>query len=218
MNESLCHDMNEPLHVAEVFRSVQGEGALVGTSAVFVRLAGCNMSCQWCDTDHSQTMLLTPEQLAQLVAKTSDKPRRVIWTGGEPMMQAHGLTLTAILLKEQGYEFHAIETNGSIAVPGTLRHVVDPWLTVSPKSKKVQVTECDELKVLVGNDLPFSPGDFAHVLARHRFVQPLWVPDTCAVMKGDAGMNVALEQCMAWLISHPHWRLSVQMHKLIGVQ
>lgn len=114
----------------EIFYSLQGEGAQVGTPAVFLRLAGCNLSCTWCDTKHSwgAGMELSAEAVAQRLQAYSC--RHLVITGGEPLLQQEELEQLLELLPAD-YVIE-IETNGSMVPSRALRRRVD-WWNVSPK-------------------------------------------------------------------------------------
>lgn len=114
----------------EIFYSLQGEGAQVGTPAVFLRLAGCNLSCTWCDTKHSwgAGMELSAEAVAQRLQAYSC--RHLVITGGEPLLQQEELEQLLELLPAD-YVIE-IETNGSVVPSRALRRRVD-WWNVSPK-------------------------------------------------------------------------------------
>ncbi len=99
---------------AEIFYSIQGEGVSQGTPAVFVRLAGCNLACSWCDTAYSWNGAATPLKLtvAEVAAAVLRFPcRHLILTGGEPLIQQKALPELLALLPDHSVE---IETNGTI--------------------------------------------------------------------------------------------------------
>jgi organic radical activating enzyme len=107
------------MRVTEIFHSIQGEGPAMGRPAIFVRLSGCNLQCEGCDTDHETWRDLSPEAvLAEIQKITSERKircDRVIITGGEPTLQGSELFLLIDILYEKGYEVH-IETNGTSAL------------------------------------------------------------------------------------------------------
>lgn len=207
--------------VKELFHTLQGEGANAGRAAVFCRFAGCNLwsgletdrrtaVCNFCDTDFVGIngthggRFATAEALAakieELWPNELDGGRFVVLTGGEPLLQVDGPLIAA--LHAMGF-LVAIETNGTIEPP----HGLD-WICVSPKAGSVlKVHRGDELKVVVpqaGLDLaalerlPFT----------HRFVQPM----------DGAHRADATRWAVEWCLSHPSWRLSVQMHKFVGIR
>ena len=100
-------------HVTEIFDSIDGEGKRTGYMAIFVRLAGCNLRCNYCDTSYSLTLDDTEEALTldALMRRIHQFPwKRVTLTGGEPML--HPLLPLCQRLSEEGYEVN-IETNGA---------------------------------------------------------------------------------------------------------
>jgi len=191
------------LRVSEMFYSLQGEGVRAGTPTWFIRLAGCNKACAFCDTDHSEGKFVEPEILVEKILASSC--RAVVWTGGEPLLE---LTAEHIALFKTAGIYQAVETNGSIRPPDGL-----DWVTVSPKVPNDELEETfsglvvDELKYVIGeNDLLPSPT----VQARHYCLSPMFDGDVCNPR--------ALRRCIALCLENPRWRLSVQQHKLWGIQ
>ena len=100
------------LLVNEIFYSIQGEGPNVGKPAIFLRLAGCNLRCEWCDTRYAMTNVQSPMTNDQLLKKIKKYPcKHLVITGGEPLLQQSGLK--ELVSKPKGY-YIEIETNGSI--------------------------------------------------------------------------------------------------------
>ncbi len=120
--------------IVEVFRSLQGEGPEAGTPAVFVRLAGCNLRCPWCDTKYAWSggEVVEVERLAERVARLASSAELLVLTGGEPLLQPRCITA---LLEELGsmrvYLRPALETNGTLP-PGPVAHMLD-HAVISPK-------------------------------------------------------------------------------------
>lgn len=101
-------------HVTEIFDSIDGEGKRTGLMAVFVRLAGCNLRCSYCDTAYSLTLDDTKEALSEeeLLQRIHSYPwKRITLTGGEPML--HPLHHLCEVLGKEGYDIN-IETNGAV--------------------------------------------------------------------------------------------------------
>lgn len=197
---SWSHPM--PYLVKELFYSLQGEGARAGRPAVFCRFAGCNLDCDFCDTDHAGgTPHAAPEDLAaacRALWPGGGKPYLVV-TGGEPGLQLDDPLVAAF--HEAGFEV-AVETNGTRPLPAGL-----DWVTVSPKAGTVlAVTEGDELK-LVFPQPGAGPELFEGLSFRHFFLQPLDGPEREA--------NTAA--AVAWCLAHPLWHLSLQTHKMTGI-
>ena len=209
--------------VKEMFYSLQGEGANAGRPAVFVRFAGCNLwsgrevdrvtaVCRFCDTDFVGTDGNGGARFASgdAVADAAIKRWRlgcadasgvpfVILTGGEPALQIDAALVDA---------FHrhsvriAIETNGTLPLPPGL-----DWICVSPKAgAPLTVTRGDELK-LVYPQSGAMPEHFIDLPFRHHLLQPMDGPEIARHTR------LAVAYCLA----NPRWRLSLQLHKLLGI-
>ena len=193
--------------VNEIFYSLQGEGCNVGTASVFVRMSGCNLQCHFCDTRHEHGTMMTLQQIVDAVNQWPAAPLLVL-TGGEPSLwidEEFVYTLKSLTGKRI-----AIETNGTRALPPGI-----DWVTFSPKTAypggnlmPCVLTHCDELKVVyTGQDLE----QYDHIQATHRFLQPCYVdaPD-------ERQRN--LQACVQAVLAHPHWRLSLQTHRMLGIR
>lgn len=188
--------------INDIFYSLQGEGRNTGRATVFIRFAGCNLRCPFCDTEFSEYREMSD---ADILAAISAYPSRfVVLTGGEPTLQADAGFIA--LLHSNGYEV-AMESNGT-------RRPAAPvdWLTVSPKQAytgatgRLAVTRCDELKVIFDGETEVSD---CGIEAGYYYLQPC---DT-----GDEARNRAItEACVDYICKHPKWRLSLQTHKMIG--
>jgi 7-carboxy-7-deazaguanine synthase len=194
------------MRVNDIFRSIQGEGARTGTLNVFVRFSGCNLTCSLqthgfdCDTEFSSGRNLSEDEILEEVAELAGCCRSVILTGGEPLLQA---TPTLIQKLRQKY-YVAVETNGTQPLPS---HV--DWVTVSPKTAEhtLRVTQADELRyVRSANQSIPKPA----IRSANLFVSPAW---------GDEGpLPNALSNCLALVTENPAWRISLPIHKIMGVQ
>jgi 7-carboxy-7-deazaguanine synthase len=204
--------------VKEIFLTLQGEGGQAGKAAVFCRFAGCNLwsgreedrasaVCTFCDTDfvgvdgEGGGKFTTPEALAQAVADKwiGEGDRLVVCTGGEPILQLDAPLIAA--LKAQGFSI-AVETNGTLPAPEGL-----DWICVSPKAQSTIVqTTGQELK-LVWPQKDVDPARFVDLDFERFYLQPM-----------DGPFQLENTQtCVAYCLSHPHWRLSVQTHKYLGL-
>jgi 7-carboxy-7-deazaguanine synthase len=202
---------SEMLRLSEIFYSVQGEGYHVGRPAVFVRTAGCNLACDFCDTDFSLRLKMTPEEIVKGIQ--AYPARYVVLTGGEPTRQPEGIRELTRLLHAAQYEV-AMETNGTSA--DTLG--VD-WVTVSPKLSQGGewvLREGQELKLVYeGQNL----SDFENSRFDHYFLQPkegLTAPFGKGV-RLHAETQAAMRAAFDAVLKHPRWRLSLQTHKILGV-
>jgi organic radical activating enzyme len=190
------------LQLAEIFYSVQGEGTWTGTPAVFVRLAGCNLSCSFCDTDYALRFIASVDDVIARVRAAGGSCPMVIVTGGEPLAQRETLALIDAL-RADGRRVH-IESNGTLEV--TLAS--DVWLTVSPKERlhPRMAARADEAKLIVDGRVPAEWVD-AFPATTPLFLQP----------EGNKPANVTLALDAA-LREPGRYRLSLQTHKFIGVR
>jgi len=190
------------LALAEIFYSVQGEGTWTGTPAVFVRLAGCNLNCRFCDTDYSTKDFLSCEDIVARVRELGASCPMVVLTGGEPFAQRESSDLIEAL-RADGRRVH-IESNGTIAVelPG------DVWLTVSPKERlhPQMAARANEVKLIVDGRVPREWLDAFSARALPIFLQP----------EGNKRPNVALA-LEAAKAEPARFRLGLQTHKFIGI-
>lgn len=190
------------LQLAEIFYSLQGEGTWTGTPAVFVRLAGCNLSCAFCDTDYALKFLASVDEVLAAVRTAGGGCRTVILTGGEPLAQRETPALIAAL-RADGRRVH-IESNGTLAsdLPE------DVWLTVSPKERldPAMAQRADEAKLIVDGRVPLE-WMTAFGARTRMFLQP----------EGNKPANVAL--AVAAAKNDPdRLRVSLQTHKFIGLR
>ncbi len=190
--------------INEVFYSIQGEGYYGGTPAIFIRFSGCNLNCPFCDTRHQEGTLMTEESLLEEVNQFP--AGHVVLTGGEP-----SLFIDTAFVKRlhQAGKYVAVETNGTAPLPAEV-----DWVTLSPKfefvpSAPLVIRQCNELKVLyTGQD---DLESYREIPADHYYLQ---LCDT-----GDPHRNAELQiRLMQYVLAHPHWSLSVQLHKVLGVR
>ncbi len=191
----------------ESFYTIQGEGHYQGRAAYFIRLAGCDVGCHWCDVkeswDASQHPLQTVEHMvAEAAAFTG---RIAVITGGEPLM--HDLTNLTAQLKHEGFRNH-IETSGAHPLSGAW-----DWICLSPKKFKAPLPSvievCDELKIIV-----FHPSDiewaktFLPKLKKEckLFLQPEW-----------SRQEEMLPQIISFVKENPEWEISLQIHKFMNI-
>ena len=188
--------------IAEIFYSIQGEGRFAGTPAVFVRFAGCNLACSWCDTDFEKRAELTAGEIVELVHVFKGAPL-VVFTGGEPMLQLD-MGLVAAVNKCMAPATLAIETNGTIQIPKTFRAAV--WVTMSPKAgTPIAVEDADEIKVV--HPTAVNPHVYDSYPTVRKYIMPLDDEHT--------GENV--DKCVRFVKANPLWRLTLQMHKTLGI-
>lgn len=205
--------------VKEMFYTLQGEGARAGRPSVFVRFAGCNLwsgreqdraqaICQFCDTDFVGTdgggggKFETPAALADAAAALwpGGGAPYVVCTGGEPSLQLDAALID--VLHARGFEV-AIETNGTLPTPAGV-----DWICVSPKAGA-------PLAQLTGNELKLvypqtgaEPERFNALAFEHFLLQPM----------DNAEREGNTRAAIAYCLTHPQWRLSLQTHKQLGLR
>jgi 7-carboxy-7-deazaguanine synthase len=195
------------LPVMESFYTLQGEGAYQGHASWFIRLGGCDVGCVWCDVKDSWDAAKHPLQtVTDIVKEAATYPGRLaVITGGEPLL--HDCSPLTEALQEAGFRTH-IETSGSSPLSGSWN-----WICVSPKKFKAPLPEvlaqADELKVVIYNKHDFAWAEQHAALvppACRLFLQPEWS------RKDDI-----TPQIVAYILEHPQWTLSAQVHKFINV-
>lgn len=214
--------------VKEMFYSLQGEGAHTGRPAIFVRFTGCNLwtgkekhrataICQFCDTDFLGTdgvnggKFSSADNLASAVValwpkNTHEKPY-VICTGGEPALQIDSALVSAF--HQHGFEI-AIETNGTLPLPDGL-----DWICISPKgTSELVIKRCNELK-LVYPQADSMPEKFDDVIAQHRYLSPKNPFDKDILFPSQIDNT---QRAIDYCLKHPHWRLTLQTHKILNIE
>jgi organic radical activating enzyme len=198
---------SKQLPVMEHFFTLQGEGYHSGRAAYFIRLAGCDVGCVWCDVKESWT--ISPEQyltIDQLLEALSNAAADfVVITGGEPTM--HDLTDLTSVLKENGFEI-AIETAGVHPLKG---HI--DWYCFSPKKFKAPIDEAyskaNELKIVIAH-----PSDFEWAETHAQKVGP-----NCKLYlqteweKQDRLLPLIID----YIKRNKKWKISLQSHKYMQI-
>ena len=202
--------MSQQLPVVETFHSLQGEGLHAGRSAFFIRLAGCNVGCSWCDTKHSWPQNSHPLQSVETMAAEAAAAEQagaafVVITGGEPLH--HNLNALTTAIREACQLPIHIETSGVDPLSGA-----PDWITLSPKRHSPPRSEvlsaCHELKVVVHepDDLLFAEVAGSQAPQASWLLQPGW--------QSEQGQQLAIDYTQ----SHARWRLSLQSHKWLQVR
>lgn len=198
--------------INEIFYSLQGEGHHTGYPSVFIRFAGCNLKCPFCDTRHEEGIFMDDDAIVRAVKLYTAE--WIVITGGEPSLAIDSDFIH--LLKRATGKKVAIETNGTHLLPGGI-----DWVTVSPKhgicgleseeSGRVVVEHADEIKVVdVGQELEpyFSlPCRGKKTLM---YLQPCYVDDP---EEREANRLRTVRRVLA----DPRWTLSVQLHRFLGI-
>lgn len=200
-------NLDDQYPLVEMFHSIQGEGFWSGENSFFIRLAGCDVYCPWCDQKETWSMkkypLLTVEKITNKLININTK--HIIITGGEPLL--HDLFPLTKTLKNLGYTTH-LETSGAHVFTGEF-----DWVTFSPKPYKKPhesiYDHVNELKVVINdeNDLIWAESEAKKLpINTPKYLQPQWEnPDS-------------QELIFNYILNHPQWRLSLQTHKFMGVR
>ena len=182
-----------------IFKSIQGEGHNVGRNAIFIRLAGCNMMprCSFCDEHFDEYIIMTEEEIFKKVSPSNF----IVITGGEPTIQK--LKKLVKKLQKNGY-IVTLETNGMLKPDCEF-----DWVTCSPKKDDLEQQQVDELKFVVDKDkdkmLHFIERIKENVSSRYVYLQP----------KSNEIKNI--QTALEIISDNPEYRLSVQLHKIIGI-
>jgi organic radical activating enzyme len=190
------------LQLAEIFYSIQGEGSWAGTPAVFVRLAGCNLACDFCDTDYSLKFFASVDDVVAQVSSVGADCPMVILTGGEPLAQTETPALVEAL-RADGRRVH-IESNGTIFTELPR----DVWLCVSPKERvdPRMAQRADEAKLIVDGRIP-----------EEHF--PLFVSKSTVFLQPEGNKPRNVELAIDYVKRYPQrFRLSLQTHKFVGIR
>lgn len=209
--------------INEIYYSIQGEGYHAGTPAVFVRFAGCNLKCSWCDTVHTQMLSMTDGQIIDRVLYLAQKEvGLVVLTGGEPSLYD---VLPIVKGLKRSDKYVAAESNGSITNKLLrLREAVD-WLCISPKSLNHDAFLIDKLSLVQADEIKVVFDEHAPILLR-------WIDRIRRDGAEQLGLDMEgpfcthfvqpcserYKEAVDWVLKHPHWRLSIQQQKVVGVR
>jgi organic radical activating enzyme len=203
--------------INEIFYSIQGEGMNAGRPAIFVRFSGCNLKCVLaeqgfdCDTNFERGSLMTLESIEDAAwrefgGQPGSDPAwpnglLMVLTGGEPSLQLDRHFLS--YFQSRGFEV-AIETNGTRPLPEGLN-----WICVSPKrGTEIVVRFADEVKyVLAAGQEPWNVPNLG---STWQLISPAF--------KGLQPDDEAIKWCLEYVKRNPQYRLSIQLHKIIGVR
>ena len=198
---------SEEIPLMEAFYTIQGEGYHSGRAAYFIRTAGCDVGCVWCDVKESWDENAHPKSSIQSIIEEvkSSKTSFVVITGGEPTM--YDLTPLTLALKKIGMEI-AIETSGVYPITGQI-----DWICLSPKKFKFPLeenyTKADELKMII-----FNKSDFDWATELKTKVKP-----TCKLYlqtewsKSDKMLPLIID----YVKTNTEWNISLQTHKYLDI-
>jgi 7-carboxy-7-deazaguanine synthase len=195
------------LPVMEAFYTLQGEGYHAGKAAYFIRLAGCDIGCHWCDVKESWVEENHPLKSPVEIVKEAKKfpTKMVVITGGEPLL--YNLDELTDRLHKAGFKVH-LETSGAYPFTGEFE-----WITLSPKKFKFPVEKAykvaDELKVIVFNSSDFKWAEQEAFKSNQNcklFLQPEW-----------GKVEVMLPEIVEFVKVNPKWQISLQTHKYMNI-
>jgi len=224
--------MTAKYKINELFETIQGEGAFTGQPSIFLRLQGCPVACSWCDTKHTWEINLEDEvkQSAMLTKKVESptwsalsvkdvlaviteqgyQAKHIVITGGEPAMV--DLQPLCEALEQQGFSCQ-LETSGTFELK-----VSDKcWVTVSPKVNMKGGYKILNAAMLRANEIKHPVATEQHVddlkalLVEHNIVdtQVYLQP----ISQKERATTLAIKTCI-----ENNWRLSVQVHKYLGIE
>ncbi|WP_334326157.1 7-carboxy-7-deazaguanine synthase QueE [Gilliamella apicola] len=199
--------------IVEIFESLQGEGYNTGMPAIFIRFAGCNLNCVWCDTNFRQYTRFTLEQLLTKVKQYTSK--NIIITGGEPTM-VKALPELLLPLKQAGY-YIAIESNGLGKIDPLIDYIaLSPKFCYQARYQKIVQPTASEVRIVAENHadfLPFCQYIEQNIQAKRYYLSP-------CEKKGEFNMFETIE--LLGKINQNRndnkWLLSIQTHKFANIE
>jgi len=224
--------MSVSYKINELFETIQGEGAFTGQPSIFIRLQGCPVGCAWCDTKHTweiknaeqvicqvmltkkqeteQWSLLSINEILVVIKDQKYQAKHIVITGGEPCMV--NLTPLCFAFEEQGYSCQ-IETSGTFEIQTTNQC----WVTVSPKVNMKggypiltsAMQRANEIKHPIATEQHVN--DLKKLLIDHQITKtPIYLQP---ISQKKRATELAIKTCIT-----NNWRLSVQVHKYIGIE
>lgn len=197
--------------IVEMFQSLQGEGFNTGMPSIFIRFGKCNLACPWCDTNYNQ---FEPWSLEAILAKVeSFTAKNIIITGGEPTIQPN-LDLLLDELKARGY-FLAIETNGLKEVPSQIDYIAtSPKRLYQEKYLKRCIPFANEVRIVADeNVLTFCEQIESQIKADHYYLSPCEIDGKMNLLETITQIGELNQRT-----NKPKWQLSIQTHKIVGIE
>ncbi len=203
------------LQVQEIFPTIQGEGPFTGRPAIFIRLGGCNLACNFCDTEFESFEHMALDQIIQHVNTIKNKETLAVITGGEPMRQ--NITLLCQQLIDHNMDVQ-IETNGTLyqPLPDTVSIVCSPKTTTGTYSllRNDLLANCQALKFIISSSHPHyqnvgnvGQDNYPNI---EIYVQPM---DEYDPQKNQENLIYATK-----LAQQHNYKLSLQTHKILGIK
>jgi organic radical activating enzyme len=202
-----CLAEGKLLPVMEMFMTLQGEGTHTGLASFFIRIGGCDIGCHWCDVKESWNASVHPLiPLNEIMRRVEENhARTVVITGGEPVYW--NLEPLTSELKKRNIKIH-LETSAAYPIKGHF-----DWICLSPKKNKHPLPQnwekADELKVIIYNQHDFKWAEECRKNVKSTcnfYLQPEW-----------SRANDMTPKIIEYIQKNPHWKLSLQTHKYLGI-
>lgn len=202
---------NPSFPIVEIFESLQGEGFNTGMPSIFVRFGKCNLTCPWCDTNYNQFEQWTLNDILAKVRSYSAK--NIIITGGEPTIQPN-LSLLLDQLKKAGY-FLAIETNGLKEIPPQIDYIAtSPKRMYQEKYQRRCIDFANEVRVVVDGEVQaFCEQLESKIKAERYYLSPCEVEGKMNLLETITQLGLLNQRA-----NKPKWQLSIQTHKIVGIE
>ncbi|WP_269150648.1 7-carboxy-7-deazaguanine synthase QueE [Aggregatibacter actinomycetemcomitans] len=198
-------------NIVEIFESLQGEGFNTGMPCIFVRFGKCNLACPWCDTNYNQFERMTLAQVMEEVRSFSSK--NIIITGGEPTIVPN-IEILLEQMKSEGY-FLAIETNGLKPIPPQIDYIATSPKRLYPhKYERRYIDFAHEVRIVADeNVMAFCELIEDKIRAERYYLSPCEINGKMNLLETITQLGQLNQR-----VNRPKWLLSVQTHKLIGIE
>ncbi|VEI57320.1 7-cyano-7-deazaguanine synthase [Pasteurella multocida] len=198
-------------NIVEIFESLQGEGFNTGMPSIFVRFGKCNLACPWCDTNYNQYTTWSLSQILQKVRSFSAK--NIIITGGEPTIVPK-IEYLLDILKAEGY-FLAIETNGLKTIPSQIDYIAtSPKRLYQHKYQQKCIPFANEVRIVADEDVfSFCEQIEQQIHADRYYLSPCEIDGEMNLLETITQIGLLNQR-----VNKPKWQLSIQTHKLIGIE
>lgn len=198
-------------NIVEIFASLQGEGFNTGMPSIFVRFGKCNLACPWCDTNYNQYTTWSLSQILQKVRSFSAK--NIIITGGEPTIVPK-IEYLLDILKAEGY-FLAIETNGLKTIPSQIDYIAtSPKRLYQHKYQQKCIPFANEVRIVADEDVfSFCEQIEQQIHADRYYLSPCEIDGEMNLLETITQIGLLNQR-----VNKPKWQLSIQTHKLIGIE
>ncbi|OOR98480.1 radical SAM protein [Haemophilus paracuniculus] len=202
---------NPEYRIVEIFETLQGEGYNTGMPSIFIRFGKCNLACPWCDTNYNQFETKTLNEIMAVVRGFS--ARNIIITGGEPTIQPN-IEILLDVLKSEGY-FIAVETNGLKPVPKQIDYIAtSPKRLYQKNYLKHHLDFAHEVRIVVDGDVLDFCEQIENTIKADRYYLSPCEQDGVMNMLDTITQLGKLNQRS----NKPHWQLSIQTHKIAGIE